>query len=456
MRAVESWILVYLLNSLWQVPLVFCAALAAARLARPAGPRMEHRVWAGALLLESGLPLCHFHVSEWLRRAWEMLPLPHKSGAAGGEIQIFMTAGTTHGIAWLPASVQGLIVALYLCGLLYFAVRLGWGVWSTSNLLRRTEEVALTDETARKLEFCGRIFGIDRDRVRVAQSQQIPGPATVGIRRHTLLLPAGFPEQVRAEDMDAVLAHEFAHIERQDFAKNLLYGILSLPVAYHPLLPLTRAQLADTRELVCDAMAVAALPGRERYARSLLRMASLLADRATPRLLHAIGIFDANIFERRVMNLTRNTGTVGTTRRLLAVASCGLIALATCISAMALQTDEPAPSSQAPAPRLVNISPSAMARNLLTHVMPVYPPDAKAAKVQGTVVLQAVIGKDGHVKTLHIVSGPAMLQQAAEEAVNHWVYKPYLLNGAPVEVTTRINVIFTLADKTTGDKPAKN
>jgi protein TonB len=88
--------------------------------------------------------------------------------------------------------------------------------------------------------------------------------------------------------------------------------------------------------------------------------------------------------------------------------------------------------------------------------MPVYPPDAKAAKVQGTVVLQATVGKDGHVKTLHIVSGPAMLQQAAEEAVNHWVYKPYLLNGAPVEVTTRINVIFTLADKTTGDKPAKN
>ena len=63
MRVFESWVLVYLFNSLWQVPLVFCAALAAARLARQAGPRMEHRVWVIALLLEALLPLCHFNLN---------------------------------------------------------------------------------------------------------------------------------------------------------------------------------------------------------------------------------------------------------------------------------------------------------------------------------------------------------------------------------------------------------
>jgi hypothetical protein len=63
MRVFELWILVYLFNSLWQVPLVFCAALAAARLARPAGPRMEHRVWVSTLLLEALLPLCHFNLN---------------------------------------------------------------------------------------------------------------------------------------------------------------------------------------------------------------------------------------------------------------------------------------------------------------------------------------------------------------------------------------------------------
>jgi protein TonB len=76
---------------------------------------------------------------------------------------------------------------------------------------------------------------------------------------------------------------------------------------------------------------------------------------------------------------------------------------------------------------------------------PIYPVDAKAAHVQGTVVLGAIIGTDGTVKDLHVVSGPDQLQQAALDAVRQWRYRPYLLNGDPVEVRTTINIIFTLA-----------
>jgi TonB family protein len=84
---------------------------------------------------------------------------------------------------------------------------------------------------------------------------------------------------------------------------------------------------------------------------------------------------------------------------------------------------------------------------LNSNVAPVYPPIAKAARVQGTVSLQALIGKDGQVSELHVISGPAMLQQAAMDAVKQWVYRPYLLNGKPMEVLTTVNVIFTLGDK---------
>jgi protein TonB len=83
---------------------------------------------------------------------------------------------------------------------------------------------------------------------------------------------------------------------------------------------------------------------------------------------------------------------------------------------------------------------------LIEHTPPVYPPIAKAARVSGTVVLQALIGKDGGIESLHVVSGPAMLQQAALDAVKSWVYRPYLLNGKPVEVETTVNVIFTLPE----------
>jgi peptidyl-prolyl cis-trans isomerase A (cyclophilin A) len=97
-----------------------------------------------------------------------------------------------------------------------------------------------------------------------------------------------------------------------------------------------------------------------------------------------------------------------------------------------------------PSPRKITISPGVAAGLLEEHQVPIYPPDAKKAHVSGTVVLTAVIGTDGLIKDLQIASGPDMLQQAAFDAVKMWRYRPYLLNGQPVEVHTTINVIFTL------------
>jgi protein TonB len=77
-------------------------------------------------------------------------------------------------------------------------------------------------------------------------------------------------------------------------------------------------------------------------------------------------------------------------------------------------------------------------------VQPKYPEAAKAAKIQGTIVLEAIISKTGTVENLHIISGPDELQPSSLDAVRQWTYKPYLLNGDPVEVTTTIKVIYSL------------
>ena len=98
-------------------------------------------------------------------------------------------------------------------------------------------------------------------------------------------------------------------------------------------------------------------------------------------------------------------------------------------------------------PSKVRVS-SGVAQGLLIHqVKPAYPPLAVQARVQGTVVLQAVIAKDGTVRDLRVVSGHPLLVQAAMEAVQLWRYKPYLLNDQPVEVDTQINVNFTLGSR---------
>lgn len=81
---------------------------------------------------------------------------------------------------------------------------------------------------------------------------------------------------------------------------------------------------------------------------------------------------------------------------------------------------------------------------LIRKITPTYPLIAVAARQQGTVVLQATISKTGTIENLRAASGPPMLQQAAMDAVKSWVYRPYLLNGQPVEVETTVNVVFTL------------
>src|SRR5262245_62165400 len=80
----------------------------------------------------------------------------------------------------------------------------------------------------------------------------------------------------------------------------------------------------------------------------------------------------------------------------------------------------------------------------IRKVPPVYPPDAKANNVEGTVVLQAVIASDGTVKELTVLFGDPIFRSSSLTAVKQWLYKPTLLNGKPVEVDTTITVVYRL------------
>jgi protein TonB len=82
--------------------------------------------------------------------------------------------------------------------------------------------------------------------------------------------------------------------------------------------------------------------------------------------------------------------------------------------------------------------------SILHRVQPAYPPLARSARIQGTVVLAAVISKAGVIQDLRVISGHPMLVKAALDAVSEWRYRPYILNNEPVEVETQIMVNFTL------------
>jgi protein TonB len=93
---------------------------------------------------------------------------------------------------------------------------------------------------------------------------------------------------------------------------------------------------------------------------------------------------------------------------------------------------------------MLHLSTGVTAGLLLAPIQPAYPAIARAAGVQGTVMLEAVISKAGRIESLHVVSGPPLLRDAALNAVAAARYKPYLLNGEPTEVQTTITVMFKL------------
>jgi TonB family protein len=113
-------------------------------------------------------------------------------------------------------------------------------------------------------------------------------------------------------------------------------------------------------------------------------------------------------------------------------------------SAEAAETPAPAPPPAAKAPARARVSAGITAGLILRKTTPEYPANARSLRIQGAVVIHAIISKKGDVVNLSVISGPAELQQAALDAVKQWKYKPYLLNGEPTDIDTMITVNFNL------------
>lgn len=158
------------------------------------------------------------------------------------------------------------------------------------------------------------------------------------------------------------------------------------------------------------------------------------------------------------MRLTEKLHRATAVRRFTSAATCTLLGASICIAGLGFSvhfdalaaTDEPHPSnSTGPVP----VRAETMRNQIVHKTPPVYPVEAKRARIQGKVQLDAVIGKAGEIEQLKVISGPQELQQAAIDAVRQWTYRPFLLNGDPVDVKTTIDVHFRLAGPA-GSKPS--
>ena len=436
----------FLLNALWQIPLVFCAAWLAARLARRNGPQWEHRIWITALLLELLLPFGQLNFKPIA--AWFLaLFTPTTPTTANASVVVSTGSATAIAPTWnLPPLLITLALAAWAAATLFFTARLLWRLHKTATLRRHAHIIS-----AQEYPVLHNFLATIPFPPQILVSQAVSGPAIIGILRPALLLPPNFLDHTHADDIEAALAHELAHLRRHDYAKNLFYEVLTLPIAWHPFAWFTRARISESREILCDHLAAHITHGPQAYARALLRLASQQSTRA-PQPIQAIGIFHTQSLERRIMQLTQSQIRITVTRRLLTVAACAALAVTTGASAVALHVDAASTPGSQPkqiksdntAGNSASVPAGVMAANRISGENPKYPAMAKKAKIQGEVVLHAVISKQGNIESLHVVSGPAMLRNSALDAVRTWRYKPYIQNGHPVAVDTIINVLYSL------------
>jgi TonB family protein len=436
MDSLMIWLVNYLMNSAWQVPLVLLVAMVAARfMARLYSAAAVHWTWVSALVLATVLPALRVEV-------WPKFPLRHATAVGAGQVQITMMPGTAAAGGHLRFSftLMAALLAVYGAVSVYFAGRIVWGLWETRSLRRSAGPVQLSEGLQVRWEMLGQRLGVKR--VALCESAEVAGPAMVGIQ--TVLLPVGFIAKVQESDLEAALAHELAHVRRRDYAKNVGYAVLMLPVSYHPCAWLIKRAVGESREAACDAMAADVLESRRMYARSLLRLATAIPAGLRGGATAAMGIFEGNTLERRVEMMTNRMKRLRGAARVAAIFAVALLSGAAVVSMVG--THVTVRAYEAGAKRVQRVPAKVMAARIVSQVQPKYPEKAKKEKIQGTVLLNVEIGKDGSVENVKVASGPKVLRQSALVAVRQWKYKPYLLNGSPVEVDTTISVIYTLKE----------
>lgn len=203
--------------------------------------------------------------------------------------------------------------------------------WVSLQWLRRTLK-PLTDQQQQQFLRLAWICGIQRP-IQISTSARVSLPLTIGWWRPLIVLPPDLAQHLSDAECESVIAHELAHIRRQDYPINLLQRLIQALLFFHPAVWLTGRQMAIERELACDDWAVRLTGEPRRYAGSLARLAELLVDGRAPLVASGI-IFGRHMVTRRIEMLLdhqHNASTFVSTRALSGAATFLCVVLTACV-----------------------------------------------------------------------------------------------------------------------------
>jgi beta-lactamase regulating signal transducer with metallopeptidase domain len=314
---------------------------------------------------------------------------------------------------WLNASQvasQTWILRLWIVGVIFLSLRLAWLGVRVSALRRSGTQpdtliLALANAMARRMGM--------RRAVRVLVSALPDGPGVAGWIRPVIFLPAATILNLAPDQLEAILAHEIAHLRRYDDLVNLAQSLIETLLFYHPAVWWVSNRIRHERELCCDDLAVRASGNALCYARALTALERLRVSPASLSLA-ALGTSGSPL-EYRIRRIVDARGR----QDYIPSGLPGLLALSLALISVAIYSSSARGSAPAPPP-LVE-----------------YPESARINGIQGTVPVQVKIDQVGHVSDAKAIGGPKELRQAAVQSASALHFAP---DVAALPASQRIDV----------------
>jgi beta-lactamase regulating signal transducer with metallopeptidase domain len=318
MDQTSRFITAFLVNSLWEIPVIFLIVILCSRLIRRTAWAHQHILWAVALILSAAVPLlAPNNLAFSLARA-----AIDAQTTADGRTSLGIIAADDSG-SWLHihrykkpmllnASLIWIVVGCYSGFILWRLSVLHRASRSANRLRRSTCIPSVSNIFGTVAELCATSWR-KRD-VSLLYSAEAQSPVTLGFRRPVIVFPESSLTEMSPEDFAAAMHHELAHITRGDYVLNLILQVLYLPISFHPVAMLIKSHIDHTRELACDELAAEKSSNRIAYARSLLNIARSICPGSTRNPDYSLGLFEGHAFEKRIINLLKSAHLVPSNR----------------------------------------------------------------------------------------------------------------------------------------------
>jgi len=399
-----------------QIAVLAVTAAAAASLFRLEAPRVAVRYWQAVLAACFALPQLQMWTSE-----------PGKTVQAS--IQFISTStGTAAGDSRLLEPAELLLAAL-AAGIVLRLAWLGVGLWRLRTVTRRAEP-------ARSLASLSTQLQADLGaRAEVLVSDDVEGPATVGLRRPVILVPRRIVELPQAVQR-AVLCHELMHVRRRDWLVTVAEEVWCALLWFHPGVRLIASRACLARETVVDEAVIIHTRDRRAYAEALLAFSD-----SQPNLIGATALIGRRQLGQRISLIAQEVSMSRTRVASLLALSAAIVTVATLSAAKSL----PMVAPQNQPEKIYKHDDGITLPVVLREVKPSYTQAAMDRKVQGSVWLRAVVQTDGKVGDIEITrSLDPDLDREAGKAATKWLFKPGTKDGTPVPVEITLELTFTL------------